>query len=209
MGAGIFGGILGGLADIGKIGLGLIQNHQANKINPVYNPYEESPYAKEKLGIAEQLFGGRMFGAPELERNLLNSQSNYLANVNRNATDSGQALALAAGAQGMTNQGFQNLQIQEAQNKYNLLNNLNQGYQGMITEGDKVYQDMLNKYQLDVAEKTALRGAAFNNIFGGISDIGGGLIQGGTAGWFDKKPKSQIAPSVNSGGGGGFDGEFG
>lgn len=169
--------ILGGISALSKIAGGLFQNAKANEINPQYKPYTVSPYAKQQLGLAQTMFGGRMFGAPELEQNILASQSNYLNSVGRNASDSGQALAMGQLAQGQTNQNFQDLQIQELQNKYNMLNNLNQGYQGMIDEGDKVYQDMMTKYQIDVQDRAALRGAAWNNIFGGFSDIASGAMQ--------------------------------
>lgn len=178
--------ILGGASALAKIGGGIFQSAKANEIDPQYTPYQSSPYAKQQLNLAQQLYGGRLFGAPDLERNILASQSNYLNSVGRNASDSGQALLMGQLAQGQTNQNFQNLQIQEQQNKYNLLNNLNQGYQGMVAEGDKVYQDMMNKYRMDMEQKNALRDASFSNIFGGVSDIAGGLIQGDTLGWFNK-----------------------
>jgi hypothetical protein len=38
---------------------------------------------------------------------------------------------------------------------------------------------MLQKYQMDVNEKNALRGAGANNMFGAVSDLSGGLIQMG------------------------------
>lgn len=190
MGAGLVGGILGGIADVGKIIEGFSQNHEANQINPVYHPYEISPYAKAQLGLAQQLFNGRMFGASALEQNIANSQANYMANVGRNATDSSQALALGALSQGQTNNAYNDLQIKEAQNKYDLLGNLNTAEQGMTAELDKQYQDMLQKYMIDTQQKAALKNSAFNNIFSGFGDISGGLIMGGDAGWFDKRPSS-------------------
>lgn len=195
MGAGLIGGILGGIADVGKIIGGFSQNHEANQINPVYRPYEISPYAKAQLGLAQQLFNGRMFGASALEQNIANSQANYMANVGRNATDSSQALALGALSQGQTNNAYNDLQIKEAQNKYDLLGNLNTAEQGMTAELDKQYQDMLTKYMIDTQQKAALKNSAFNNIFSGFGDISGGLIMGGDAGWFDKKP-SNSTPKV-------------
>lgn len=173
----LIGGLIaGGIGALGKIGAGIFQGKQANKINPVYEPYETSEYAKSQLGLAQQMFGGRMFGAGDLEKNIYGSQAGYMGNVNRNATDSSQALALGGLAQGQTNQAFQNLQIQEQQNKYGLLDNLNRAYQTMTNEDWKEYQDMLNKYELDTKQKDALRESSWSNIFGGISDIGGGLI---------------------------------
>lgn len=187
MGLGLVGGIASAIGAIGKIGLGFAQNHQANQINPVYSPYQTSPYAQKELGMANQLYNGRMFGATDMERNILNSQANFGAQVGRNATDSGQALALAAASQGQTNQAFGNLQTQEQQNKYNLLGNLNSAYDKMTQEGDKVYQDKLQKYQIDSQQKAALRSAAFGNIFGAVSDLGSTAIQGEKLGWLGNK----------------------
>lgn len=197
MGAGLIGGILGGLTDVGKIIAGFSQNHQANQINPVYKPYEISPYAKAQLGLVQQLFNGRMFGANTLEQNIANSQANYMANVGRNATDSSQALALGVLAQAETNNAYNDLQIKEAQNKYDLLGNLNAAEQGMTAELDKQYQDMLQKYIIDTQQKAALKNSAFNNIFSGFGDISAGLIQGNDAGWFGGSP-SNVTPKVQA-----------
>lgn len=173
------GAALGGLGAIGKGIFGAHQNKLANKIKPVWEQYKTNPYASQQLGMAQQLFNSRMFGAQDLQRNIYSNNANFNANIGRNATDSSQALALAAAGQGQTNQALSNLQTQEAQNKYGLLSNLNQAYGQMIGEGDKEYQSMLQKYQMDVAEKNALRGAGANNMFGAMSDLSGGLMQFG------------------------------
>lgn len=149
----------------------------ANKINPVFNQYKESPYAKSRLGLASRLFNGRMAGATDLERNIFSNQANYMANVDRNSTDSGDALVAAAAGIGTTNQALSDLQTQEKQNKYAMLSNLNEAYAGMVNEGDKEYQSMLDKYQMDVQQKNALRGAGANNQYGAISDLGSLGIQ--------------------------------
>jgi hypothetical protein len=164
---GLLGGLIGGAA---KAITGLYQNGLANDIHPEYTPYKESPYASQKLGIAQQLFNGRAPGAANMERNIYNSGANALSGVGRNATDSSQLLALGAGIAGQTQNAFGDLQTKEQQNKYNLLDNLNQGYEGMTNEGDKVYRDKMMKYQMDVAQQAQLRGAAFSNIFGGFND---------------------------------------
>ena len=181
---GLLGAGIGAIGEIGKIFSGIHQNHLANQINPQYTPYETSPYAQKQLGLAQQLYSGRMFGAGDLEKNILSGQASTLNNINRNATDSSQALALGQLSQGQTNQAFNQLQTQEAQNKYNLLGNLNTAYGAMTHEADKVYEDKLQKYQMDVAEKNALRGAGLNNIFSGIGNLATGAVQGDQLGWF-------------------------
>lgn len=173
---GILGGVLGGIADVGKFFTGLHQNHLANQIHPVFNQYQTSPYAKQQLGVANQLFNGRMAGAGALEQNIANSQANYVSGAQRNATDSAQLLSLAGQAQGQSNNAYQDLQTKELQNKYNMLDNLNHAYNTMIGEGDKTYNSMLQKYQMDTEQQQQLRNAGSQNTFGALGDLSGGLI---------------------------------
>lgn len=163
---------LDAIGGITKLITGLHQNHLANQINPIWNQYQISPFEKQELGTAQQLYNGRMPGAAAEEQNIGASQANYLNNVDRNATDSGQALALGGLSQGQSNQAYSNLQTKELQSKNDFLNNLNTAYQGMIGEGNKVYQSQLEKYQSDVAAKTALRGAGAQNFNSALNDLG-------------------------------------
>jgi len=179
---------LGAAAQIGKFFSGVKQNKLANKINPIYKPYEKSIYADKQLGIANQLFNGRMAGAANQERNIATSQANATSNVNRNATDASQALALNAGVQGQTNDAFADLQMRESQNKYAMLDNLNRAYGVNINEGDKVYQDQMNKYQLDMQAKNQLRDAAMKNKYSAIEGLGGLAVESDRLGIFKKKP---------------------
>lgn len=183
------GAALGGIASLGKLVFGAHQNSQANKIHPVWQQYQTNPYAKQQLGIANQLFNGRMAGASGLERNIFANNSNYNAGVDRSATDSAQALAIKAAGMGQTNQDLSNLQIREAQNKYGMLGNLNNAYGQMIGEGQKEYESMLQKYQIDVGQKNALRQAGMGNMFGGVSDLSGLGIQLGQMQQQDKFQK--------------------
>lgn len=140
---------------------------------------QDNPYAAKQLGIAQQLFNGRMAGAPQLERNIFTAQANQQGNINRNATDSSQALALGAAAQGQTDQSLQNLQTSEQQNKYSMLQNLNKAYGGMIDEGDKSFGDKVRRF----GDLASIRGQqqqnktnALNGVFNGLnSDIDQGL----------------------------------
>lgn len=157
------GALIGlGLGGVGAIG-GLISSFGNNaKLDELYRQdpsYSGNPIAGQRLGLAQTLLNGRMPGATAMERNIYGNQSNQLANVNRNATDSSQALALGASAQGQTNQALQNLATQEQQDYYNRLNNLTGAQQGMIQEGDKVYQDKLRKY----SDLSAITGAKIQN----------------------------------------------
>jgi hypothetical protein len=165
------------LGSLGKIFAGAKQNKLANKINPFYQQYQENPLAKENLAVNKNMFYGRMPGAQKAESNIMQAQSNQLANAQRGATDASQLLALGAGLQGGTNEAFSNLAAAEGQSKAGLLTNLGQAYRGAISEGDKAYESMLQKYQMDSQAKSALRESGMQNIFGGIGDVAGGLMQ--------------------------------
>lgn len=152
------------------------QNKAANAINPTYKNYETSPYAGQQLAAAQQLYNGRMAGAADEARNIAAAQANVNAAAQRNASSGSQALALASAAQGQANNAYNQLGIQEAQNKQNMVQNLNQAYAANINEGDKVYQSQLNKYQLDLNRQAQLAGAGASNVSSGINGIGSSLL---------------------------------
>lgn len=115
------------------------------------NPkYTTSPYAQNTLGLAQTLLNSRIAGAAGRERNILGNQANAMAGVNRNVTDASQAAALAAGLQGGSNQAFSDLQMQEGQDYYNKLNNLNQANQGMTQEHKDMFDDEVRRWQDEV-----------------------------------------------------------
>jgi hypothetical protein len=167
------------LGSLGKIFAGAKQNKLANKINPFYQQYQENPLAKENLAVNKNMFYGRMPGAQKAESNIMQAQSNQLASAQRGATDASQLLAVGAGLQGGTNEAFSNLAAAEGQSKAGLLTNLGQAYRGAISEGDKAYESMAQKFQMDNQAKAALRQSGMQNIFGGIGDIGAGAMQFG------------------------------
>lgn len=181
-----------GLANsIGRFFSGVKQKKEAKKINPIWQGYQTNPYAKAQLGLAQNMFNGRMAGAGRMEQNIASNQASTVSNIGRLATDSSQALALATGAQGQSNNAYNNLALQESQNKNQMLGNLNQAYGGMVREGDKVYQSNLQKYQMDAQRKDALNSAGMQNKYGAVSDLssmafglGGIQQQGGFDGMF-------------------------
>jgi hypothetical protein len=162
---------MGILSSIWNIYQGIKQNKEANEIHPQYDPYTSSQYAASTLGTAQQLFGGRMAGATAEEQNIYGNTANTDAAITKTAGDSSQALALESATQAQAGKQFTGLGIQEDQNKYQLLNNLNLSNQGMTTEGDKVYQANLQKYMFDMQRQAALRGAGSKNIGSGIGGV--------------------------------------
>src|ERR1044072_636235 len=139
-----------GLGLIGGIG-NIFGNRKANrKLDELMrsNPqYQANPLARQQMGLAQTLLNARMPGAAASERNIYQNQANMLGQVNRNATDASQALALAAAGQGQSNQAFGNLATQEAQDYQRRYGNLAQAQQGVINEDDKVFPDKVRQFQ--------------------------------------------------------------
>ncbi len=171
-----------------KIFSSIKQNHAANQIHPDWQQYQTNPFAKQQLGIAQQLFNGRMPGAAAEEQNILSSQGNFLNNVNQNATDSSQALALGGLSQGVTNNAFNQLGIDESKSKMGFLDNLNEAYRSMIGEGNKVYQSQADKYASDVNAKTSLRNAGAQNMSSAFNDLSSDAFMANYFGYGGKKP---------------------
>lgn len=150
--------------------------------------YSTSQYATQRYGLASTLLNARMPGAENIERNIYTNEANQEANIEKNATDGSQALAMGAANAGNTNKAFQNLGTQEAQDYYNRLNNYNSANQGMVSEGDKVYQDQARRWQDQVnitMGRNALRQQQGQNLVslgGMIGSMGGGSGGGGGMG---------------------------
>jgi hypothetical protein len=154
--------------------------------------YAANPIANERLGLAKQLLNARMPGAATMERGIYGAQANAMGNASRNATDSSQLLALGAAGQGQTQQGFQNLGEMEGQDYQRRYNNVVGAQEGVINEGDKVYQDKVRKFGV----LSQIRGAQNENkqnTWGDISNLGFAGMNFGLAGGFNnifkKKPQ--------------------
>jgi len=134
--------------------------------------------ANQRLGLANTLLNARAPGAMQAERNIYSTQGNQLAGLNRSATDASQALAVAAGIGGQTQDAFTNLGQQEAQDYYRRLDYQGQAQQGVMDESQRVegnmFNDQLRKYQ----NKMDIQGAISQNrqnTWGDISNLGFGM----------------------------------
>lgn len=196
----LIGAGLGAINTIGRFFGGRKQKREAKKIKPIWEQYQTNPFANKQLGLANTLFNSRMAGAPQMEQNILSAQGNQLANINRNATDASQALALGAASQGTADEAFSKLGIMEAENKYNMLGNLNAAYGNLINEGDKEYQSKLMKYKMDVDRKDALMASGANNQYGAVSDMSS--LAFGLGGLFGNNPFARKRKATIGGTGG-------
>lgn len=163
---------LAGINAIGKFFSGAKQTKESKSINPVWQQYKSSPFAGQQLALAKQMFNDPSMGTRgDITRNLFSNNANFMDNVNRNATDASQALALGAAGLGQTNEDLSRANIGFMNNKANMLQNLNQAYGTMINEGDKEYESLLQKYGMDVERKDALRSSGAQNKYGAVSDL--------------------------------------
>lgn len=146
--------------------------------------YKENPLSRQRLALAQTLLNARTPGAVAAERNIYANQANTVSNINRNATDSSQALALATGTQGQANDAFTNLGMNEAQDYQRRYGNYAQAQEGVINEGDKVFQDQVRKFENKVGMQGQINQNR-QNSWGEISNLGFGLANFGMSGGFD------------------------
>jgi len=144
---------------------------------------QNNQIAQGRYDLAETILNSQMPGTAQEQNNILGNQSNVVGNANRTATNSAQALAVGAGAQGQTNQAFSNLAGQQADWYKGNLQNYNQAGQGVINEGDKRYQDQIRQFE----DKTQIQGAINanrQNTWGSIANGGFALANFGMNGGF-------------------------
>lgn len=175
-----------GLGLVGGIGKLLSRGRANRKLNQLMKDdptYAANPIAQQRLSLAQALLNARMPGAAAAERNIYSNASNQVRNIQRGATDASQALAAASGAYAQAGNQFTQLGVQEAQDYQRRYNNLTDAQQGVINEGDKVYNDQVRKFGNKV-QLTGAQVANNANNWGDISNLGFGLMDFGAAGGF-------------------------
>ena len=160
-----------GLSSVFGAAKGIQALNQSRKIKPDYFAYgdqrlqgNESPYAKQMLGLAQTQLNARTPFAAAQQRGILGSQANAMAGMERNVTDPSQALAMTAALQANTDQALFNQGMQEQQMYQQRLGNLANAQQTMIQEGDKVYQDRMRKFMMDQERKDSLQQAGSQTL---------------------------------------------
>jgi len=174
-----------GVAVVGagvKIYSGIRQNKLAKQIHPTTNAQTDNPYLKEQLGYTKNLIDAPMPGYANQLRNINTNQANTNNYIERNATDSGQALALGQMSQGITNNSYDNLQGQEGAWKMGLLGNLSNAY-------GAAYGSVVDKYRTETAQQQGLRSGGMQNLYGGINDLSSAYSSG--AQYMDSKKYNQ------------------
>jgi len=184
MGAGVtslIGAGLGAIGAVGKIFAGRKANKKLTELEGQNVSYAANPLAQERLNMAKSLLNARMPGASYLEQNIFSNQGNQMANINQNATDSSQALALAAGSQGQTNEALAKLGMMEQNDFQRRYQNWTGAQDAQINEGDKVFQDKVRVFG-DKVQFAGARAANNANAWQSISNLGQGVMNMGLAG---------------------------
>lgn len=150
--------------------------------------YQQSPYAKQRLALAQATLNSRASGAAAFERNVAQTQANTNASVNRNATDSSQAIAAAMAGQGAANDAYGDLAVLEEQAGEVRQQRLAGAQDEMTKEHQADFDDNVRRWQdkVNIAMgRHALRQqqgqnlVALGGMIGGMNFGGGG---GGAAG---------------------------
>lgn len=164
----------------------LRQHSLAKKINPQDTTYNESPYAKEMLGLARMRMNSQMPGTASMNRQVQQQAANTNATVQRGASSGNQVLQGAFAAQEMANDANTNLLGMQNQYDQQNMGNLEHAQQVMVNEGDKVYQDKVRRFMQDFQTKWALQNASWSNRAQGlnaldsnIASIAGSMLGGG------------------------------
>lgn len=169
---------IGLIGSIGQMVAAGKANKQLEALSKTDPKYSQNPVAAQRLGLAQTLLNARMPGASYVERNIYGNQANQEANIERNATSGSQGLAMGAANQGSTNQAFGQLGEQESQDYQRRYANLSNAEQGVIGEGDKIYQDQARRFG-DLVQIRGAQAANTSNSWGSISNLGGQVMNYG------------------------------
>lgn len=156
-------------------------NKEMNSLLAQDPKYVANPIARQRMGLAQTLLNARMPGSAALERNIYSNRANTISNLERNATDASQLLAGGAKVQGQTDDAFQDLQFNEAQDYQRRYGNLENAQEGVIREDDKVFNDGVRRFQNKVQIKGAINENR-QNSWGDVSNLGFGLMNIGMSG---------------------------
>jgi hypothetical protein len=135
----------------------------------------------------------------------MGGMGNTIAAAQRNASDSSQALAMAAAAQGQAQQGFNQLGMQEGAFKMNQIQNYNQGVEGQIAEQQTQFKDEVRRFD-DTVDVEGAKAKNRASSWGDIANMGFGIAdfakEGGfdeTEGWFKNWFKKKEKDTQSSG----------
>jgi len=190
-------GLIGGIGSLFGRGSANRKMEELMKQDPTYNI---NPVASKRYNLASTMLNARTPGAINAEKNVYRNEANQLGRLQRNATDSSQLLALGAAAQGQSNQSFENIANNEAEDWQRRFQNYSAAGDSMIREGDKAYDDQVRRFN----DKVQFQGAknqnnqsnwqSISNLGFGLSDFG---LSGGMNYLFGGNGNSPYSPTID------------
>ncbi len=170
------------LATIGSARSAKKAGKELDRIGSLDPNYTQSGFAQDTLDSAKMNLNSRMAGAGQAQNNIFANQANTVAGFNRNATDASQLLSLNAAAQGQTNNAFNQLGAQEAQDKQQKIQAVAAANAGMTEEHTKSFDDKVRQWQdqLGIAmKKNEMKQQSWKNL----GELGGAMSGAGTLGF--------------------------
>lgn len=172
------GAIASGVGGLFNIFQGAKMQREAKKIKPDYYGINdprlqgmESQYAKDMLGRAQMQVNARMPGAAQRDRQIQAGMAGTQAAVARGAVDPSMAMQAMLASQAQAGQQIDQAAMMDAQFQQQREGQLMNAQQTMISERDKALNEKMNKFQMDMSQKNALRSAGQQAISSGISGI--------------------------------------
>lgn len=161
---------------IGGLIMGGKMKKEASKINPIYEKFQKSPYAKQMLGMAQNnLYANSPYRSAGYDRMARGNSARYkllgslspdqqLQGLN-NMQDKDNEALFAQGAQDA------NDFTQKRAEFYNSLN-------ANTAENDKAYNNMFQNYQMDMDRKMSLQNASRQTTMGALGSFGNAASSG-------------------------------
>ncbi len=157
------------------LGVGQIVAGSLMKVKrPKYNIPQE---VNNMLALRRQNLQGRMAGAGQAERNIMQGQANAVNAYQNTMNNPNAVLAGVSASQGQTNRAMNDLNTQEAIDYQRRLAGLEGAQRTMTQFKDKAFEiNEMQPYQDKARTKAALIGSGLKNFFGAISG-GGEAVQ--------------------------------
>jgi hypothetical protein len=170
----LIGGIVGGASNLfGALG-NIFGSKKSNAgLASIQIPeYQVNPLADQRLGMAQTMMNSFAPGVQQAQQGVQQATANQISNAQRGATDAAQFLATGGNISGQANKAFTDIMTKDAEDAQRRYANLSQAQEGVINEGDKVFQSKMNKLQM----QTQIQGAMAQNRQNAMQ----GLVNAGT-----------------------------
>lgn len=147
--------------------LGLGQLVGGSLMRPQRPTYQIPDEIKNMLALRQMNLQGRMAGATQAQRNILQSQGSTIGAYQGTLRNPGAILAGVSASQGQTNRAFNDLAAMEAQDYQRRLAGLEGAQRTMANYRDQAFNvNEMQPYQDEARTKAALIGAGLRNVAG-------------------------------------------